>query len=669
MHIFISLLALLVSLGVSRAAWADYPTMDELKDMTLEDLLNRQQTTIASQKATTTRSAPGIVTVLSADDIARIGARDLVDLLDTVPGFHIAGEIYSSDGLAVRGIYANEGRALLMIDGIMINETLYGNFPLYGRFAIEQIEQIEIIRGAGSAMYGGFAALAVINIVTKGVAGPDHCETSAATSIMGNVFSHQSLSGLCRRKLGPVAVDFAAATQRSNRSTTGFSNFNSGTGVESPIDLNYENRMRDFYMNAGVQAYGIKVRGILDTYTAPSRSIYGTEALPRAYDVNYWTYSALASYEAALGSKLHVTPSYNYKVDSPWQVKDHEALVTDPAAFFDVRNIRQTAGVKLSYDATESLSLLLGGEYMEDRAHAASPSPMFKVGTRDLAYHSAAVFGQVMADTAWVNIAAGARYEDHSAFDPAFVPRLALTRQLGRWHIKGLWSKAYRNPSISNINSFDTAHYKLQPEKTDDIEVEGGFQYSSSSLVTLNLFDERITDAIIYVSATDSYITAPHLGTRGFELEHKSRLGWGSTGASYSFYKVSQNDVQNYKVDRHPDALLATPQHKISGYLSYRLSENSTLTPSAQLLGPNFTNAFDRSAGTYTEQQINPVFLLNLNLRTEDLLQVKGLSASLGVFNLLNQTHKFVLAYRSEHEDIPGPARDFVIRLGYNKPF
>ncbi|MBK7861870.1 MAG: TonB-dependent receptor plug domain-containing protein [Archangiaceae bacterium] len=114
-----------------------------------------------------TAESPGVVTVITREEIHDMGARDLIDVLRFVPGFDFSNDVEGTVGLTVRGIWALEGKALVLLDGMPYNDLEYGNVLFGNRAPVDLIERIEIIRGPGSAIYGGFAALAVINIVTR----------------------------------------------------------------------------------------------------------------------------------------------------------------------------------------------------------------------------------------------------------------------------------------------------------------------------------------------------------------------------------------------------------------------------------------------------------------------------------------------------------------------
>jgi outer membrane cobalamin receptor len=116
---------------------------------------------VASRLDFTARQAPGIVTVITREEIINSGARNLMDVLRLVPGLDFGVDVESSLGLGVRGNWAYEGKILVLVDGQRYNESFFGSAQLE-RISPEQVERIEIVRGPGSAVYGGFAELGVI---------------------------------------------------------------------------------------------------------------------------------------------------------------------------------------------------------------------------------------------------------------------------------------------------------------------------------------------------------------------------------------------------------------------------------------------------------------------------------------------------------------------------
>ncbi len=117
--------------------------------------------------------APSVASVITAEDIKAMGATDLDEVLETVPGIHVGHAAGSYSSLyIIRGIYSqNTPQTLVLQNGIPITTLLLGTKGgIWGGYPVEHIARIEVIRGPGSALYGADAYAGVINIITKSAA-------------------------------------------------------------------------------------------------------------------------------------------------------------------------------------------------------------------------------------------------------------------------------------------------------------------------------------------------------------------------------------------------------------------------------------------------------------------------------------------------------------------
>jgi len=108
--------------------------------------------------------------VITAEEIAAIGAADLDEVLETVPGMHVARSPLGYNPVyTIRGISTQYNpQVLMLVNGIPITGVTFGDRSIvWGGMPVENIARIEVIRGPGSALYGADAFSGVINIITK----------------------------------------------------------------------------------------------------------------------------------------------------------------------------------------------------------------------------------------------------------------------------------------------------------------------------------------------------------------------------------------------------------------------------------------------------------------------------------------------------------------------
>jgi len=140
-------------------------TIDELFSMSLDDLMNATTTT-ATRRETTTNKAPATMTLITEAEIKRSGARDLKELLDKVPGYTNWRYFMTNwHGSSFRGIASNSSKIKLLLNGHEV-ATPYWKVHYYNT-PLENVKQVEMIRGPGSALYGTNAFAAVVNVITK----------------------------------------------------------------------------------------------------------------------------------------------------------------------------------------------------------------------------------------------------------------------------------------------------------------------------------------------------------------------------------------------------------------------------------------------------------------------------------------------------------------------
>lgn len=157
-------------LATAGNAWAQTGT-DELKRMSLEDLLDIEVTTVSRRPEPTT-DVPAAVFVITQDDIRRSGATSLPEALRLAPGLQVAQIDGGKWATGVRGFSDRLSRAMLvLIDGRAVYSPLFaGTYWEVQDTMLEDVERIEVIRGPGGTLWGANAVNGIINIITKGAA-------------------------------------------------------------------------------------------------------------------------------------------------------------------------------------------------------------------------------------------------------------------------------------------------------------------------------------------------------------------------------------------------------------------------------------------------------------------------------------------------------------------
>ena len=170
-------LAVLVILGTyggaqqSASPQASGTASADLASMDLAQLMDLKVTT-ASLFSDKLSQAPGIMSVVTSDELRRFGGLTLGEVLDRVPGLTQSSQYFTDRSLvAVDGDQTKTSGAhiLFLINGRPTREVMEGGIisDLLESFPVDILERIEIIRGPGSVLYGSNAFSAVINLITR----------------------------------------------------------------------------------------------------------------------------------------------------------------------------------------------------------------------------------------------------------------------------------------------------------------------------------------------------------------------------------------------------------------------------------------------------------------------------------------------------------------------
>ncbi|QJD29808.1 TonB-dependent receptor [Methylococcus geothermalis] len=188
----------------------------------------------ATRTETPSRQVGSSVTVLTAEDIKERGIYSVDQILRIVPGLDVAqsGGPGRETSVFLRG--ANSGQTIVLIDWTEMNDPSSANAGFdFANLTVDNIERIEILRGAASSVYGSEAIGGVINIITKKGTGKPRLKASVdggsydTWRVMGDVAGgdpglNYSLTASHREVRGFSAADqhFGATERDGYRNTT-----------------------------------------------------------------------------------------------------------------------------------------------------------------------------------------------------------------------------------------------------------------------------------------------------------------------------------------------------------------------------------------------------------------------------------------------------------------
>ncbi len=522
----------------------------------------------ATKFATNKKNVGKIVYQISQKTIANSQGKTILDLLNDIPGVEINGN-FSTKGQNL-GYYIRGGRnrqVAILIDGVNVNDpsSFNGDFDLR-QIDINQVEKIEVLKGASSTLYGTGAATGVINIILK-QASKDRFSGSLNTSVGSNNSSENNnlsaeeyttnfnFNGTLGKLNYLMALNANGSFGLSAAESTTSSQFEEDNFARQNVlvKLNY------------VVNDNFKV-GLLSSYDEFSTDFDGFDfdpvtfaSIPAERDNN------LKSIQKRIGLNADYTYD-NGMLKFRTFITDINRTETPSDNFFngevygfDVYN---------NYAFSNAFSFLVGitSQY-QDMIQRTSFSTIEEGAGKQHFYDP--YLSLNFTSASGFNLNLGGRLNIHSEYGNNFVyninPSYNFKIQEHPVKLFASYSTAFITPTLSEIFTKLPNIDELLPE--ENVTIEGGFDINLSDVLTINAtyFQREETNKIDYDPATFQTINdLGNFSAKGFETE-----------ITYTFSN-NLKLLANYTfIDRDENLLLKIPQNKFFIKGNYNLTKNT----------------------------------------------------------------------------------------------
>ncbi len=577
---------------------------------------------IATGDAVALRRAPAVASVITAEDIAAMGAIDLDDVLETVPGVHVSRSANLYAPLYVmRGIYSqNNAQTLMLQNGVPMSTLLTGNRGnMWAGLPLDNVARIEIIRGPGSALYGADAYAGVINIITKNASESDGTQIGVRAGanhlrdgwlLHGGKWGDVEVAAYLRQGTthgfnGQVAADAQTRNDQINgtRASLAPGNINVGSdAIDGSVDLAYQHwRLRGGYKlrdNIGTGA------GIASALDPVGKGQSKRTSVDLSWADNQLGDSWGAGFNLSYMNFLQrvPTPFLLY----PATVKFATGTFADGMIGAPETAERQTrVSAFVSYAGVDGHHLRVGAGHDDLDMYSTSERKNFSFAANGLPiptgpvidYATIAPFMQPQRRTSnyvyvqdewqlapdWT-LTAGLRRDVYSDVGGTTNPRLALVWDMAYdLTAKLMYGQAFRAPAFNELYSINNpvsrGNTGLQPETIRTLEAAFSWQSSRDLQINLNLFHYQMKEIIRSVAnqvagTGSTFINTGNQNGKGLELEAVWDLGRS--------VRLSGNYAYQQSIDEATgkDAGYA-PHHHLYGRADWRFS--SEWQASAQL--------------------------------------------------------------------------------------
>lgn len=311
----------------------------------------------ASRTAQDSKETTAAVTVFTRDDIERLQPVNVADLLSRVPGVQVqqSGGRGSTTSVRIRG--TSNAQSLVLVDGGRVGSASLGGASLQ-HLNLEQIERIEVLRGARSAVYGSDAIGGVIQIFTR----------RGSEGLQGRVRVAAGNKGLWERSLGLSGGDQQTTFNLSASldEMSGFDRTHKSFDSDADHDA-YRNKAFSFSL---AHAFTDRVKAGVNVLEQRGKTEYDN---PYGRSDSNWVAHPAEPYDKFKVSS--VSAYFDVQATDQWNTKLTLGHSEDKSSNYDklfagvddFNTYRDSATWLNTLTLTEQHSLLFGADYLKDK--------------------------------------------------------------------------------------------------------------------------------------------------------------------------------------------------------------------------------------------------------------------------------------------------------------
>ncbi len=645
---------------------------------------------------------PGRVEVITPEKLQLTGNQSIDEILTLLPGVQTArsfGLFSHKSTVSMRGVSGKEqARVLVLVDGIPVNKSDGGSVN-WNLISTGEIERIEVVKGSGSALYGGNAMGGIINVVSK------RPSKLLVGNVSGNYGTYNTYGGKAYFG-GKFENGFYWSTSGMYRTSDGYITQSETDIAANPYIVNSTFEEKLINAKAGYQKTE-RFSADIDFSIYDDRRETGEKVYqPHGNTTDHDTYSLRATVRGK-ENLLNWNASLfyqreDYKRVSEWKKDDYTwydvlSLRTDYGFLsgvsyiwqnhtistgFDVRNGSVDAS-DIYYTSTDQVDnrgkIDFYGVYLQDELSFMEEKVKIIGGVRfdhSRFYDGAFLIHHPSAETVFMD-----QYQFSGLADQtwgAFSPRLSMQyKPNDTYRIYGGYSRGFRPSVLDDLcrsgrvrGGFKVARPDLKPEYINNFEVGGDYKPVSWARFSASAYYSLGTDFLYYVSTGDSIdmgfgnrpimirSNISNVDIYGFEADFTvSPFSYLTCFGSYAFNisKIKQYNPASAvaNVDLTGKYLSDVPKHSFAmGGIVKTEYVNAGLT--GRYTGKMFINDQNVYDDIVLSDQYAEVFTVDVKVQREFLNHI---NLSYSIQNLFN-----VQIYESK--GAVGPGRFMVLELG-----
>ncbi len=538
---------------------------------------NLDPVTVTANKIEQKQSTTGkVVTVISKEQLEKSSGKTVAQVLNEQAGLVIAGA-YNNFG-SVQTVYmrgASSGRVLILVDGVPVNDPSFINNEYdLNFFSINEVERIEVCRGAQSTLYGSDAIAGVINVITidKDVKKPFNVKATAAYGSFNTFKGNLQLYGKKNK--------FTYNVRYARLSTKGFSSAYDSIGTKG-----YDNdAYRGNVVSASAQYQLTKQTSI--------RAFSQFSAYKSDIDASIFTDEK----DYYIDNSAHTAGvSFNYKSDKVTLVANYQyadlkrTYLNDSGYVAGFSKYERNAykgrtqffELFASMNLGSGFTLLQGGDYrygmMNNDYLSISSFGPYSSKFRDTSVSQASIYASLMygSKDKKFNAELGGRLNVHSRYGSnhtyTFNPTYKITEH---YRVFGSIATGFKAPSIYQVYDQSVGNRNLKPEQSTNYEF--GFSEQHEKVRSrLVYFYREIKDGVDFNYITFKYFNFVKQIVRGLEYEitYQPTKQWSISG-NYTYISSQENTQSRFNFkDTTYSYLLRRPKHNLNLNIGYQVTD------------------------------------------------------------------------------------------------
>ena len=442
---------------------------DSVDDRSLDEVV-----VTATRTPKLLKDVPIVTRVITAEEIKRTDATNMQDLIQQeLPGAEFSYTMGSQPSLNFQGFEGKD--VLFLVDGERLAGETLDNVD-FTRLNMDDVERIEIVKGAASSLYGSNAVGGVINIITKKPVKP------WAINVNAKYGTHNEL-----RYGGTAAFKVKKFTTSTNVQKTQCDEV-------------------DFGASSAYKLYGYDTWNIKEKMTFQFNEIFDLSGhagyFQRARHYSATEDNMFRDFSGGLKANFKFDEKNLWELSYLYDQYDKSDLYYEKYDVLDYRNVQHTIRTMYTHHFDCDLTLNGGGDYMNDYLKTYQFAD-----TAGKTQFTADAFAQAdwNINSRW-NLLGGVRYDYFSSADISHVTGKfgAMYKIRDEWHIRGSYSGGFRAPTLKETEQeflmggfmYIYGNKDLNPEKSNNFQLSGEYTHGIWDATLsgfCNLFDNRIS--------------------------------------------------------------------------------------------------------------------------------------------------------------------------------